>query len=83
MDALHKIYHNLQDGKSYGKQMNKYKYSFFYNQLCLTESRDEKFIAWTHYGSSANQNTLGDLAWIINTIFDTTPEKFAAEYECR
>ena len=34
------------------------------------------FISWTHYGSSANKNTLEGLEFVLNTIFKLTPDDF-------
>lgn len=42
-------------------------------------SCDGEFIHWQHGGSSANQNTLEDLRWTLDEIFDgATPEDFVA-----
>lgn len=39
-------------------------------------SGDGKYFAWTYFGSSANKATMGDLRFIIDTIFKTDPSNF-------
>lgn len=77
-EALKEIYYNLQLGKSYGK----YDSYGFDAKLYLFTSRvtGKNLIGWRNYGSSANKNTLKDLKWIINTIFDTTAKEFINEF---
>jgi len=70
LKELKEIYTNLNNGIKYGKM---YTYGFSYN---LTLSLNGKYICWQHYGSSANKNTLKELAWVIETIFKTTPREF-------
>lgn len=36
---------------------------------------DSKYIHWQHFGQSANKNTLADLTWIINVIFELKGKK--------
>ena len=38
------------------------------------------FIRWQHYGQSAEKNTAGNLAFIINKIFDDCDEIVEARY---
>jgi hypothetical protein len=38
------------------------------------------FIRWQHYGQSAEKNTAGDLAFIINVIFKDCDEIVEARY---
>lgn len=78
MDALHMIMDALKSGKTYGKTEHGRMGDYFWWQLY----KSGEFIYWRHFGQSANRCTLKDLAWIIENIFDTTPEKFMADYEC-
>lgn len=78
MDALHTIMNNLKAGKVYGKTCEGRIEPYFW----FVMYKDENFIHWLHFGQSANRCTLKELEWIIRVIFDTTPEKFMAEYEC-
>lgn len=36
---------------------------------------DARYIYWQHFGQSANKNTLVDLTWIINVIFELKGKK--------
>lgn len=78
--ALRSIWDNLQAGKIYGKLFTKCRFPFFDPMLFKTSAG---FIGWHHFGSSAEQNTISCLLWTIETIFNTTPEKFVQLYECR
>lgn len=79
MDALHTIMNNLKAGKVYGKTCEGRIEPYFWFVMC----KDGNFIHWVHFGRSANRCNLKELKWIINVIFDTTPEKFIEEYECK
>ena len=46
--------------------------------LQISPARD--FIRWQHYGQSAEKNTAGDLAFIINVIFKDCDEIVEARY---
>lgn len=76
-DALKRIYKNINAGKSYGYNVVNVQYPYFSDVLYLTLQNN---IGWTHYGSSANKNTLKELQWIITVIFKTTPEDFEKAY---
>lgn len=78
---LKTIYKNINAGKEYGYMFNNVTYPFFNTVLSVSENN--KYIRWQHFGSSANRNTIDDLQWIIETIFETTPEEFVKKYECR
>ena len=78
--ALRSIWDNLQAGKIYGKMFTKCRFPFFDSMLFKTSAG---FIGWHYFGSSAEQNTISCLLWTIETIFNTTPEKFVQLYECR
>ena len=43
------------------------------NDIYLTENG---FIGWTRYGSSANENTLEGLNFVLDVIFKLTPDNF-------
>lgn len=77
MDALDRIFDNLQAGKVYGDYRPSARFPYFWNVLYKTCSN---FIGYTHYGSSATKNTKDDLSWIISDIFETTPEQFEKKY---
>lgn len=76
-DALKRIYKNINAGKNYGYNVVNVQYPYFSDVLYKTRAG---FIGWTHYGSSANKNTLNDLYWIITVIFKTTPDDFEKAY---
>lgn len=40
----------------------------------------DKWIAWQHYGSSAEENTDEDLRWLLETIFADCDTVVPAEY---
>ena len=82
MNKLQEIYKNLQKGKIYGRIFDNCKYPFFDVALHITESRGSEYIAWQHYGSSANDNTIEALKWIIEVIFECSAEQFAEKYSC-
>lgn len=70
LKELKEIYNNLNSGVIYGKM---YNYGFSSNMYV---SVGGKYIVWNNYGQSAEKNTLKDLAWLIETIFETTPREF-------
>lgn len=78
MTALKEIYGNINSGKKYGHVMKNVKYPFFATVL----TANEQYIFWQHFGSSANKNTIENLAWILESIFELSPEKFIEKYEC-
>lgn len=75
--TLQQIYNNLQDGRIYGYDFTKCKYPFFDPVLYLTKGG---YIGWHHYGSSAAENKIEDLDWLIREIFRMTPEEFVQKY---
>lgn len=81
MNAINRIYQNLQNGKTYGYDVNSARFPYF--SYTLTLSPDRKFIRWRYYGESANANTIKDLQWIIEIIFKMTPEEFENKYYTR
>lgn len=84
-EALKTIYDYLQKGYYFGKSYNfkDLRYAYFDEMLCKYTSHGVDYIGWHNYGSSANENTLRDLGWIIYNVFQTTPSKFLKEYEMR
>lgn len=78
MDALHTIMNALKSGKIYGKtehgRMGDY---FWWNVIKIGP-----FIRYRNFGQSSVGCNLEDLAWVIEVIFKTTPEKFLEKYEC-
>ena len=83
MNAIDFIYNELNSGRVFGKHCIKdasgmlYKYPFIRAALYITTNN---YIGYTHYGSSAVKNNKQDLQWVIENIFDTTPEKFLETY---
>lgn len=77
--TLKTIYENINNGKEYGYMMNNVTYPFFNTVL----SANTQYIRWQHFGSSANKNNINNLKWIIEIIFNLTPEEFIKKYECR
>ena len=78
MQAIDRIYENINKGYQYGKFIHNVKYPYFHT--CLSVSENGEFIRWTHFGSSANRNTKQALQWIIETIFTTTADEFEHKY---
>lgn len=76
--ALERIYNDLQECKTYGEFYFDMRFPVFQDRLYLTSGG---YIGWTNYGSSAIENTLEGLEWVIKNIFGTTPEKFLAKYD--
>lgn len=84
---LEEIYNNLQAGISYGIDRDKEHFSwitypYFDAVLYLIANNGvgREVIGWRNYGSSANPNTLKDLKWILDTIFEQTPTEFLNTY---
>ena len=75
--AINRIYDNLQAGAIYGEYVLTMRFPYFSEALFKTIYGN---IGWSHYGSSANKNTINQLAWIIEVIFKTTPEQFEQKY---
>ena len=80
MNALKQIYDNLQAGGGYGYIFTKCKYPFFDEVLYKTPGG---YIGYTHFGSSASENTERGLQFIIENIFECSPDEFVKKYECR
>lgn len=78
-DALRELFEDLKSGAVYGHQVNNVRYPFFWENIGIHGS----YIKWNHYGSSAQAVSMNDLAFIVFTIFKTTPRAFMQEYERR
>lgn len=78
MNSIDRIFENLQQGYHYGYFMTNARFPMFSTVMCL--SPDGKYIRWQHFGSSANSATKNDLQWIIETIFNLSPETFEKNY---
>lgn len=78
---LDEIYNNLLKGRVYGCQIDNVRYPYF--SVVLSYDSIHNLFHWHHYGSSANKATKEELAWIIEKIFDMTPERFAQTYTSR
>ena len=84
---LQEIYDNLQKGISYGEDMDKEHHSWithpYFSEaiyLFTGENNLQEYIGWTHYGRSAGKNTVEDLKWILDHIFNMTPTEFTSKY---
>ena len=78
MNAIDRIYENINRGYGYGRFVHNVRFPYFHT--CLSVSENGEFIRWEHFGSSANKNTKKELQWIIETIFETTPGEFEKKY---
>ena len=76
---LEKLYAMLNAGEVFGEILpHRLGGNFFWDVLSINQITGN--IRWRHYGSSANKNTIGQLAWILRVIFELTPEEFMAKY---
>lgn len=78
MQAIDRIFENINQGYQYGRYVHNVRYPYFH--ACLSVSENGEFIRWTHFGSSANKNTKQDLQWIIEAIFHMTPGQFEQKH---
>ena len=76
--ALNKIYSDLQDGYSYGKDLDDTTFPIFWEVLSVDPFH--RYIRWRYFGSSANKNTIEELSWVLEVIFEKTPTEFLAKY---
>ena len=74
--ALHNIFDNIKAGKRYGKDCTNVQYPYFHAVLY----KQNGFIGYNHYGSSAVKPTIAELLWVIEVIFEMTVTEFLAEY---
>lgn len=68
------IYDNLQNGCYYYDDGLSCEITVLYLSI-------SGYINWRCFGSSAGKNTLEELTWIIDNIFELTPDEFAAKYK--
>lgn len=80
MNTIKQIYDNLQAGGVYGCMFTNCKYPFFDEVLYKTTGG---FIGYNYFGSSAIENTERGLQFIIERIFECSPDEFVKKYECR
>lgn len=78
-DALRELFEDLKNGAVYGHQVNNVMYPFFWENIGIHGG----YIKWNHYGAGANSVSMNDLAFVVFTIFKTTPRAFMQEYERR
>lgn len=78
-DALRELFEDLKNGAVYGHQVNNVTYPFFWENIGIHDG----YIKWNHYGASANDVSMNGLAFVVFTIFKTTPRAFMQEYERR
>jgi len=78
-DALRELFEDLKSGAVYGHQVNNVTYPFFWENIGIHDG----YIKWNHYGASANDVSMNGLAFVVFTIFKTTPRAFMREYERR
>lgn len=78
-DALRELFEDLKTGAVYGHQVNNVSYPFFWENIGIHSG----YIKWNHYGASANAVSMNDLAFVVFTIFKTTPREFMSKYERR
>lgn len=81
---LKEIFRNLQNGRIYGRDVTNVTYPYFDRVLYLIwddAGHTKKAIGWSIYGSSANKNTIEDLKWVLDNIFEMKPSEFIATYK--
>ena len=78
-DALRELFEDLKNGAVYGHQVDIVTYPFFWENIGIHDG----YIKWNHYGASADDVNMNDLAFVVFTIFKTTPRAFMQEYERR
>ena len=67
-EQIIEIYEGLQKGYRYVPEQMKNGDTFYGIEL----SRTTGYIHWRNHGSSAEENTVEDLAWLLSVIFDDT-----------
>ena len=77
---LNQIYSNLQKGLYYYETKKCPHNEWYYDSIVLWVTQHNN-IGWEHYGRAANKNTKKDLKWIIEEIFELTPEEFINKYK--
>ena len=90
-EALNRIYNNLKNGAVYGHDRITWRCDYPDESIAgkpmfttaLYKDCIKPIFHWRNYGSSANSATKKDLLWIIETIFNETPETFEQKYMTR
>ena len=90
-EALNRIFDNLMNGAVYGHDRITWRDDFPDEAIAgkasfttaLYKHDIKPIFCWRHYGESANKATKKDLLWIIESIFDTSPEMFEKQYLTR
>lgn len=72
--TIQEIFDNLQNGYHYYDDFN----DLHWTVLCLSVSG---YIHYRHFGSSAIKNNIKELTWLLETIFEMTPDEFTAKYK--
>jgi hypothetical protein len=80
MKALNIIFNNLKAGKVYATFYSNVRFPCYYYNIIY--NRVKNIFYFSHYGESAVAATKEKLAWVIEVIFNCTPEEFIARYEC-
>lgn len=78
--ALFDIYKNIRSGKKYVDYFMGPRWPAC--SCVLVADNFKPYIHYSHYGSSAIEDNLESLYWLITEIFDTTPAGFVAIYKC-
>ena len=78
MTTLETIYKNINSGATYGQNVRGCAGNVYYTALSVSD--DGRYINYSHYGSSAVDNTPEELLWLLDTIYHKKPEEFAAAY---
>ena len=84
MSTLREIYSNLVGGGIYEELQPKVFVQEDIWSTVLSYGYDidgSPIWRWRHYGSSAARATVRNLGWIIENIFDMTPEEFVKKYK--
>ena len=80
-EALMLIYDDLKNGYRYGRIIDRVRFPYFETVLCPIQDKRGEYIKWRHYGESACDMTIQNLQWVLDKIFEKTPEEFLEEYE--
>ena len=88
--ALGRIWYNIHHNQSYGEHVKNVTYPYFSDSLYVIYKKDEhgyytgeSYIGWSHYGSSANSDTIDALEWVLENIFKLSPKEFEKRYDCK
>ena len=73
------VLEQIHNGIVYGNPITDVKYPYFSECLYLT---NHGYIGFTHYGSSAADDTISDLAWILAHMFKMSPCEFISKFSC-